>query len=239
MKFSGVDINIESQQLTKYSPVIIVVVCGFIHIISYYFQLSWWFAATVMLFVGYVAMNVLSITSDKSEVKVVQLNQSNDSVFDEIDPSELMLVDLEVITLQINELSIKQIESSRVQTEDAVTAIIDRFVHVSDELDSISKEHKLEESESVKRLRVSLSDILVSFQFQDRTSQILHHVSNSLDIFNEEIKSIQELRDKGGQPEYDKEEIINKLTAGFTTAEQRAMVSQPTNAESNNKVEFF
>jgi len=244
MKIPGIEITLDSDQVSKYMPAAVAVVCGFVFLASNILEITWGYSLLFMLAVGFSATVYLTSVMDNVKDVVVPLDHLDESVFEEIDQSESMLLNLETIVILVNSLSSKQVEASRIQTEDAVTAILNRFSRIHDDLITYSKVNELQDDHEVQILVASLNDILVSFQFQDRTSQILHHVSNSLEIFSNEIKSIQELRSKDGQPEYDKNQIIKKLTAGFSTAEQRAMVSggsevDSKEVDSKNSIEFF
>lgn len=239
MKVPGIEISLDQEKVCKLMPSAVAVVCGFIFLATNLFEITWVYSLLYMLVFGISATVYLSTLMSNKKDDVVPLEYSDEPVFDELDQTESMLLNLESITLLVNDLSARQIETSRIQTEDAVTAILKRFSRFNDELALFTKVNQLEQNAEVQKLLASLADILVSFQFQDRTSQILHHVSNSLEMFNNEIKSIQELRRKDGQPEYDKDEIIKKITAGFRTSEQRAMMSETSNKISENSVEIF
>ncbi|MDH5258821.1 MAG: hypothetical protein OEX07_12470 [Gammaproteobacteria bacterium] len=239
MKLPGIEITLETDKVCTYMPLAVAAGCGIIFSVAYLLEISWGYSIVFMLFIGFVASAYLSSTLLNVRDAVVEINQIDEVVFEEVDVSESLLVDLETISIEVNGLSAKQIEASRIQIEDAVTAILNRFMHLSEELTQFSEKYGLQDDEEVKKLQSGVADMLVSFQFQDRTSQILNHVANSLEMFSNEIKSTQDIRAKDGQPEYNKDEIIKKLTAGFSTAEQHAMVSDDFKHKSGNDVEFF
>ena len=239
MKIPGVEVELDTDKLCRYLPAMVATACAALYSISYLTGISWAYTIVAILFTGFSASAYAFSIKPNVEDNLVPLDDIEEGVFEETETSEIMLHNLEDITILVNELSSKQIESSRIQTEDAVTAIIDRFVHLSDSLNALSAEQNLQDDVDMKNLQSLLSDILISFQFQDRTSQILQHVSNSLGMFSDEIKSVQALRKKEGQPEYDKDEIIEKLTKGFTTVEQRAMIGCTSQDQDRDSVEFF
>jgi len=242
MKNSDVKPQLDTGKWGLYLPAWVSIASGLLYVVSVFGEITWTYTLILMLAIGFSASGYLVFLTrvQKNPVSApVPLDEPGGSVFVEIDSAEDMLLDLETITMLVSEISCKQIESSRIQTEDAITAILDRFLHLSEGISALSISHDLKDDEEMKRLDSSLSEIMVSFQFQDRTSQVLHHVTNSLGMFSDEIKSIQALREKGGQPEYDKLEIMNKITAGFTTAEQRQIISTKTSDDSTNNVEFF
>ena len=219
-------------------PAIVSAISGVIIIFCSLLDISTTAQVILVVFTGGAASVYMYGLLSQSPHPIVPIEDAEDSVFEDVDPVENMLNELEEITILVNELSAKQIETSRIQTEDAVSAILTRYSQMHDAFVAFLETKNMANDPVALKLRQSLSDMMVSFQFQDRTSQILHHVSNSLEIFNDEIKSIQELRTRDGQPEYDKASIINKMTAGFSTQEQHELMNSK-HKSSNNNVELF
>ena len=239
MRIPGIETDIESKTVCRFFPVFVSLFCALIYSFSQFLDITWGYTVFAILVVGFLSSLYLTFLLQEDEKITVSIDAVNESVFEETDPAESMLLNIEAIVLEVNNLSAKQIDVSRIQIEDAVTAIVDRFVHLNEHLSELSFAYDLQDDDEMHRLQASLADILISFQFQDRTSQILQHVSNSLEMFTNEIKSIQALRKKGGQPDYDKDDILKKITKGFSTEEQRAMMPGAQKDPPSNDIEFF
>ncbi|HFD32853.1 MAG TPA: hypothetical protein ENJ28_09140 [Gammaproteobacteria bacterium] len=239
MNIPEIEINFDSDKVCRLMPVVVSIACISLFSVVQIIDIPMVYTAFLMLFTGLAGFYYLVRIKHKDQQDLVPLKEMDELLFEDSDPTEMMLQNLEAITILINELSARQIETSRIQTEDAVTALINRFMRLSEELNSFAKAHQLQGDSEIIRLNEGFSDILVSFQFQDRTSQILSHVANSLELLNDEIKTVQGLREKGAEPEYNQDEILKKVAAGFTTAEQRSMLSPNASAESANNVELF
>jgi len=70
-------------------------------------------------------------------------------------------------------------------------------------------------------IRVEISDTLVNLQCQDRASQILAHVRDSLDGLHARLKQYAAERSGGGSPNIDADAWLNEMALGYTTTEQR------------------
>ena len=71
-------------------------------------------------------------------------------------------------------------------------------------------------------IRDDISKVLVSFQFQDRVSQILNTVKNDMGDLAEEVEGSQQQRLSGGNViPFDYESAKNKMMHSYTTDEQR------------------
>jgi len=85
-----------------------------------------------------------------------------------------------------------------------------------------------------------INDILVSLQFQDRVSQILVHVNNSMREFNSIIEDKKQHRVNGDFNQYDLATFMDKLEKGYTTEEQRAIHhGRSVNKPGSEEVDFF
>jgi len=239
MNIPATNIRIDNEKVCKHMPIAVSIACVVILLTFEIFNLSGFYTAILMLIIGFSASVILYVMLDKKRKDVVKLDDLEDAVFDEIDPVESMLNDLENIVISVNNISAKQIEASRIQTEDAISAILNRFIQLNEDFSQFTTSHKMENDDAVLKFKSSLSDMLISFQFQDRTSQILQHVSNSLEIFNNEINNVRALRDQDGQPQYQPDELMKKVTAGFTTAEQHAMISNKGDIPPSSSIELF
>jgi len=93
-------------------------------------------------------------------------------------------------------------------------------------------------------IRSEIEDILVSLQFQDRTSQILAQVRDALMSFDELLGQDQTLRENGELPDpIDISVVTKKLEAGLVTEEQRRNLSGESastdTASDNDEITFF
>lgn len=94
-------------------------------------------------------------------------------------------------------------------------------------------------------IRAEIEDILVSLQFQDRTSQILAQVRDALSSFDELLGQDQTLRENGELPDpIDISVVTEKLEQGLVTEEQRRnlhgdRVGTTEVASANDEITFF
>jgi len=240
MNALGINIEFDKDKVCQYLPLIVSGVCAVFYVISIFLNITWIYTALLMLAVGLLgSVSSRFIAQKKAENQLVPITDTVADVFEETEPSEALLQNLETIVVMVNELLSRQIESSRIQSEDAVTAIIDRIVRLNEDVSRFAVDHKLQNDTVLQSMLSQLSDILVSFQFQDRTSQILYHVSNSLSLFVAEVKSVQALRKKQGQPDYDRDTMLGKISQGFTLSEQRAILNTGFQSPVKNNVELF
>jgi len=86
-----------------------------------------------------------------------------------------------------------------------------------------------------------INEILVSLQFQDRTSQILEHVYSALDELSIKLNEDKDRIENGEQSLIDCDEIMQKLEASYTTDEERQLHKgeAATAASENDELEFF
>jgi methyl-accepting chemotaxis protein len=85
-----------------------------------------------------------------------------------------------------------------------------------------------------------INEILVSLQFQDRVSQILTHVSLSL---NEMADAVEQSNDANGDPKWLEDNIsnfLNSLEENYTTTEERQVHRGiKVNRSQDSQIEFF
>jgi methyl-accepting chemotaxis protein len=131
---------------------------------------------------------------------------------------------VEVINNAINSVShevenaAKQDELAGSNAEAAIGNVLSRFNGVTSRL---SESAELLQRESAG-IRDEISDVLVSLQFQDRTSQILSHVRGNLDGLHGHIKQHQQARTGGAQSApMDARAWLDEMALSYTTAEQR------------------
>lgn len=89
-------------------------------------------------------------------------------------------------------------------------------------------------------IKTEIEDILVSLQFQDRNSQILNHVSQSLREFNGFMDEVGAGLAQGKLIPIDANAMIASLAQGYTTNEQRAIhAGGMASAPDHEEIEFF
>ncbi len=121
--------------------------------------------------------------------------------------------------------------------DDTTQEVLDRLRSIVDEL-AQSANTLREENIGIGQ---EVDDILVSLQFQDRSSQILCHVRDSLSGFSEVVQ----LREEDGQAgrvgkRVDVSAFLEQMEKDYTTDEQRANhLGSRKISESKNEITFF
>ena len=106
---------------------------------------------------------------------------------------------------------------SAAEAEKTIHRVLGNFKEVASGL-SASSGILRRESEGI---RVEISDTLVNLQCQDRASQILAHVRDSLDGLHARLKQYAVERSGGGSPAIDADAWLKEMALGYTTTEQR------------------
>ncbi|HEY9051593.1 MAG TPA: methyl-accepting chemotaxis protein, partial [Gammaproteobacteria bacterium] len=132
--------------------------------------------------------------------------------------------------------SVKQDEEVGSEAKNTVNQVLDKMQNITN---GLSQSSNLLREESIG-IKSEIEDILVSLQFQDRISQILSHVRNSLQDFSTCIDESRAARAHGDVMPINAETIIRNLEKGYTTHEQWAIhkgdaVASPVHEE----IEFF
>lgn len=114
----------------------------------------------------------------------------------------------------------EQVNTVRVQTEDAICALSSRFIKIAEKLGA---EHSTD-----------INDLLVSLQFADRTGQILGAISNDI------AKLVGELT-AGDAPVLDVAKWREHLASTYTTREQHAIHAGDAGStvEPGDDISFF
>jgi len=137
----------------------------------------------------------------------------------------------------------KQAEDSithnRTVVEDGKTTIDSVFSRLQDTIETLQDDSSSLRSSS-EDIRDQISNVLVSFQFQDRVSQILNKVLNDMNTMVENINDSQAQRLEGKAPfPVDFKEQIKQMQNSYTTEEQHYMHNNtqvhggPDNAETD------
>jgi len=117
------------------------------------------------------------------------------------------------------------------QSEDTIQTFLQKFETAA--ADMSNAYNQLQEDSRV--ISNEISELLVSIQFQDRTSQILAHVRNSQTDLLEIINAIAD----GEKTEYftDTDSWISRMEAGYTMEEQKMNTS--VNSRTDEEITFF
>ena len=84
-----------------------------------------------------------------------------------------------------------------------------------------------------------VNDVLVSLQFQDRVSQILNHVCDSLKDFSSFVEEQEKQAVNSGQ-KFNSQDFLNKLESRYTTDEERNIHNGGnSDSSSDGGLEFF
>ncbi|WP_407316832.1 methyl-accepting chemotaxis protein [Pseudomonas sp. nanlin1] len=120
------------------------------------------------------------------------------------------------------------------QSEARIQGVLDRFGEVTERL-SHSAELLQREGSGI---REEVNDVLVSLQFQDRTSQILAHVRNNLDRLQAHL---QQREATPGQPDdLDVRAWLQDMERTYATDEQRQIHSGGArHANTEHEITFF
>lgn len=119
--------------------------------------------------------------------------------------------------ISVAERFIEQDTRSVAEAEKTIQKVLEDFKEVAVGLSDSSKMLR-RESEG---MRTEISETLVYLQFQDRVSQILAHVRDSLDELHQRLLRYSEERSRGGMPNIDADAWLSEMTRGYTTTEQR------------------
>lgn len=120
-------------------------------------------------------------------------------------------------------------------------------IKIKDVLDSLEVlTQGMAESSSIlqeesREIITEINEILVSLQFQDRTSQILEHVYEALNELSVKLNEDKDRIEDGEQSLIDCDEIMRKLEASYTTDEERQLHNGEAvrTASEDDKLEFF
>ena len=123
------------------------------------------------------------------------------------------------LTLLSAEQASIQDEAAETEAREAINVVLEELQEVTNGLSGSSDMLK---SVSIAILK-EINDILVSLQFQDRVSQILAHVTQSMGQFSDVVADKQRQRLLGKYESYDLTDLLEHLKKGYTTEEQRRL----------------
>ncbi len=115
------------------------------------------------------------------------------------------------------------IHHNRTVVDDGKTTIDSVFARLQDTIETLQDDSSSLRSSS-EDIRDQISNVLVSFQFQDRVSQILNKVLNDMNTMVENVNSSQSQRmDNKKLSPVNFEEQVQKMKDSYTTEEQHYM----------------
>lgn len=118
-------------------------------------------------------------------------------------------------------------------SERTVEAVLERLEGVAE---GLSDSTRILRNES-DGIRIEIADILVSFQFQDRVSQILAQVVTTTHMLHDQVRV---WRSSGmADPDFDKKAIMDAMMRSYTTQEQRANHSGAAVHQDDDDITFF
>lgn len=104
------------------------------------------------------------------------------------------------------------------EAEDSIQQVLADFRNLTTQLESSASDLRV----SSNAIRKEIEDVLVTLQFQDRTSQILAIVRKNLDSLYNQILHHTQTREKGGKaPPIDIKEWLTHMELTYTTWEQK------------------
>ncbi len=164
----------------------------------------------------------LSIQSGKAGEQIVNMvNRVNDAM-------KLTLLSAEQASIQD--------EAAETEARTSINVVLEELHSVTDGLSTSSN---MLQSVSIAIVK-EINDILVSLQFQDRVSQIMQHVTQSMYKFSSILADKQGQRHHGVFEDYHVEGLLAELQKGYTTEEQRRLhKGENAGGPEDVEVEFF
>ena len=110
--------------------------------------------------------------------------------------------------------------------ESTIASVVDKFTHAADGLGESSRVLKTES----QGIRDEVAQLLVSLQFQDRTSQILAQVTGDMNRLREQLVRQETVHAR---------QWLAQMERGYATHEQRANHGAPAKAAESGGITFF
>jgi methyl-accepting chemotaxis protein len=130
--------------------------------------------------------------------------------------------------------SVKQEDRSMLQAEAMIEQVLAEFKAITD---ALQRSSALLKKESVG-IKSEISQALVQFQFQDRVSQIMSHVSNNVDKLPDFFqKNHQQFAESGVLQVLDASELLDVLKETYVMADQH-VIHQGGRVEAKNETEI-
>ena len=130
--------------------------------------------------------------------------------------------------------SVKQEDRSMLQAEAMIEQVLAEFKAITD---ALQRSSALLKKESVG-IKSEISQALVQFQFQDRVSQIMSHVSNNVDKLPDFFqKNHRQFAESGVLQVLDASELLDVLKETYVMADQH-VIHQGGRVEAKNETEI-
>jgi len=122
------------------------------------------------------------------------------------------------------------------ESEATIGSVLDALRNVTDALVQAARILKDEST----GIRSEISEALVQFQFQDRVSQIMTHVTRNIDSLPSYLEQNRRLCDQSGtlQP-LDPTPLLDELEATYAMVQERAIHSGKSAATDESEITFF
>jgi methyl-accepting chemotaxis protein len=139
-------------------------------------------------------------------------------------------------TRQTAEESMQREGRSVSESEATIGSVLDALRNVTDALVRAARILKDEST----GIRSEISEALVQFQFQDRVSQIMTHVTRNIDSLPSYLEQNRRLCDESGalQP-LDPTELLGQLEATYAMVQERAIHSGKSATKDESEITFF
>jgi len=205
---------------------------------------------TVTLFLASMSVVLAVIIMAISVITGVSLSLSSNTKPVTLEDHHKQIEQLSTAISKVIEVTNRQIESTRTQTEEAITEmtvcigiIIQRLNNAlnSSQHENISSTDSSEFLKTEgKAVLTEINSVLVSLQFQDRTSQILGHVYKALNELSITVLADMERIEKGERSLLDVDTILCDLERSYTTDEERRLHrGEIGNGRVEASVDFF
>jgi methyl-accepting chemotaxis protein len=148
-------------------------------------------------------------------------------------------------TEEVNQI-VRELSEFSTKTSGSVNTAIDTGEDVVENVidDLNNRTHKLEEDgrallQHAQMIQNEIQQMLVSFQFQDRVSQILHQVTGSFEHISSIIEQRRSQRQAGYVPDIlDIDHLLSEVKQSYTTTEQLRN-HEGNDSVSDNAINFF
>ncbi len=138
---------------------------------------------------------------------------------------------------QLCQLLKTQIKLAFMQSDQSVNILGNQFTQLMENLHQMTDSSNVDpdNSQNLKHLldtsKKSIQDIVIAFQFYDRLTQQVGHVSNAIALFEQQLESKQEITPKQW------EELFYQIRSAYTTVEEKEAFDQIFSAKGLAPVE--
>lgn len=155
-----------------------------------------------------------AVVADEVRTLSGQSGDTGNRITDKTEEVNQVVKELSNFSAQTSESVHNAIESGEQIVEDVVKDLNERTQNLAED------GKKLYSLSSM--LQAEIRDMLVSFQFQDRVTQILQQVTGSLDHISGIVEERRNIRASGAAPEpLDIDALLDEVKSNYTTTEER------------------